>query len=171
LAQNKEDIIEAIDGLIAAGMELEVKGDVAGFLGMHIDHCKDGSIHLTQTGLIDCFIKALNLGNLPAKGTPAEDGCLGKDATGDYPQGTYSYPSAVGMVQYLQGHSRQDILFAVSQCSRCTHDPKCLHERALKQVGQYLKGTRKKALSLDPIYSANSNFKLDCYVDADFAGM
>jgi hypothetical protein len=53
-AENEEDITEAIDGLvlIAPGVELEVKEDVAGFFGVHIDHQKYGSIHQTQTGLI-----------------------------------------------------------------------------------------------------------------------
>jgi hypothetical protein len=48
---------------------------------------------------------------------PAAYGCLGKKARGDHPQGTYSYPSAIGMTQYLQGHSRPGIMFAVSQAS------------------------------------------------------
>jgi hypothetical protein len=118
-------------------MELKVEEDIAGFLGVHIDNHKDGSIHLKQTGLIDRFIKALSKGNLTAKKRPAEYGCLGKSATADLPQGTYSYPSAIRMVQYLQGHSRPDITFAVSQCSRYTHGPKCLHgERALERVGK-----------------------------------
>jgi hypothetical protein len=170
-AQNEEDITEAIDGLIAAGMELEVEEDVAGFLGVHIDRRKDGSIHLTQTGLTDRLIRALNIGDLPAKRTPAEYGCLGKDAKGNPPQGTYSYPLVIGMAQYLQGHSRPDITFAVSQCSRYTHSPKRSHEKALERVGQYLKGTRTKGLILHPIHSADDEFKIDCYVDADFAGM
>jgi hypothetical protein len=73
-AQNEEDITKAIDGLVAAGMEFKVKEDVTGFLGVHIDRHKDGSIHLTQTGLTDRLIKALNIGDLQAKRMPAEYG-------------------------------------------------------------------------------------------------
>jgi hypothetical protein len=168
-AENDEDITEVIKNLQEAGMELEVEDDVAGFLGVHIDRRKDGTIHLTQTGLIDRFIKCLNIGDLPEKRTPAEYGCLGKDEDGDPPQGTYSYPSAIGMVQYVQGHTRPDITFAVSQCSRFTHYPRRSHERALERIGQYLKGTRHKGLILNPKHS--TEFTIDCYVDADFAGM
>jgi hypothetical protein len=170
-AENEEDITEAIEALIASGMELEVEEDVAGFLGVHIDRRKDGSIYLTQTGLIDRFLQCLNIGDLPAKRTPAEYGCLGKDANGDPPQGTYSYPSAIGMAQYIQGHTRPDITFSVSQCSRFTHSPTRLHERALERIGQYLKGTKNKGLILHPIHSNDGEFKIDCYVDADFAGL
>jgi hypothetical protein len=152
-----------------AGMELEVEEDVAGFLGVHIDRQKDGTIHLTQRGLIDRLIKTLNIGDLPSKQTPAEYGCLGKDAGGDPPQGTYSYPSAIGMAQYIQGHTQPDITFAVSQCSRYSHFPTRSHERALERIGQYLKGTRDKGLILHPFHS--TDFAIGCYVNADFAGM
>jgi hypothetical protein len=47
----------------------------------------------------------------------------------------------------LQGHSRPDISFAVSQISRYTFGPKRSHELALEQIGQYLKGTIEKGYS------------------------
>jgi hypothetical protein len=45
-------------------MELKEVDDVASFLGVHIDHPSGGTIHLTQKGLIDRFIKALNIRDL-----------------------------------------------------------------------------------------------------------
>jgi hypothetical protein len=92
-AQNDEDINEAIKGLMNAGMELEVEDNVASFLGVHINRQKDGSMHLTQTGLIHRLIKALHIGDLPAKQMPTKYRCLGANKLGDLPQGTYSYPS------------------------------------------------------------------------------
>jgi hypothetical protein len=167
-AENMQDIDDIIAALEAAGMELEVEDDVAGFLGVHIDRRDDGTIHLTQKGLIDRIIQALNIGDLPSKRTPAEQGCLGSDPEGDPPDSTYSYPSVIGMLQYLQGHSRPDITFAVSQCARWTHCPKLSHEKALERIGRYLKGTKNMGLILQP--SETSDFHIDCYVDADFAG-
>ncbi len=75
---NMEDIDLAIKAIEDAGMHLEVEDDVAGFLGVLIDRKDDGTIHMTQTGLTDRIIKALNIGDLPMKRTPAEYGCLGK---------------------------------------------------------------------------------------------
>jgi hypothetical protein len=71
-----EDIDVAIRAIEDAGMHLEVEDDVAGFLGVLIDRKSDGTIHMTQTGLTDRIIKALNIGDLPMKRTPAEYGCL-----------------------------------------------------------------------------------------------
>jgi hypothetical protein len=51
-ARDTADIDSAIAGLRALGMELEEESDVAGFLGVHIERRPDGSIQLTQQGLI-----------------------------------------------------------------------------------------------------------------------
>ena len=44
------------------------------------------------------------------------------------------------MLQYLQGQSRPDISFAVSQvkCHKYTFGPKCSHELAIEQIGRYI---------------------------------
>jgi hypothetical protein len=42
-----------------------------------------------------------------------------------------------------------------------------LHEDALKRIGRYLKGTLDKGLILCP----SDDLKIDCYPDADFAGL
>ena len=55
------------------------------------------------------------------------------------------------MMQYLANHSRQDIAFAVSQCSRYVHSPKRSHEEALELAGRHLKGTQDEGLILKPI--------------------
>ena len=71
------------------------------------------------------------------------------------------------MLQYLQGHSRPDITYAVSQCARFTLSPRRSHEIALERIGQYLKGTVQEGLVLKP----SGNNKVDVYVDSDFAGL
>jgi hypothetical protein len=71
------------------------------------------------------------------------------------------------MLQYLQNHTRPDITYAVSQCARFVHSPRRSHEEALIQIGQYLKCTIDKGL----IFGPNNMLKINCYVDADFAGL
>jgi hypothetical protein len=80
--------------------------------------------------------------------------------------GAFSYSNVVGMLQYLQAHSRPDTSFAVSQCARFVHQPRCSHEVALERIGQYLKATLDEGLILRPSGFLN----IDCYVDANFAG-
>jgi Reverse transcriptase (RNA-dependent DNA polymerase) len=119
----KQEYIDAVLDKLQQSMTLNVENDVAGFLGVHIQRHDNGTIELTQKGLIERCIAALDVESLPVKKTPAEYGCLGSDKNGDPAQGTYSYASVVGMLQYLVSHSRPDLTFAVSQCARYTHCP------------------------------------------------
>jgi hypothetical protein len=75
-ARNPEDVDITIKGLRDLGMKLQKEEDVAGFLGVHIDRRDDGSIKLTQKGLIKRIIDALNINHLPNKRTPAKLGVL-----------------------------------------------------------------------------------------------
>jgi hypothetical protein len=119
-------------------MDLEVEGEVAGFLGVHIERDDaNKTITLTQQGLIKRIVEALDIAHLPTKQTPAAADPLVKDEDGDPPDGIFNYCSVVGMLQYLQNHSRPDITFAVSQCARFVHAPKRSHEIALQRIGPY----------------------------------
>jgi hypothetical protein len=71
------------------------------------------------------------------------------------------------MLLYLANNSRPDIAYAVHQVARFSHFPKQSHGRAIKQIVRYLKGTRTRGLIMRPTDALN----LDCYVDADFAGL
>jgi hypothetical protein len=155
---------EAIAKLKATGMELEVEDSVAGFLGAYIERDKkDQSIKLTQVGLTKRIVEALQVSHHPRKHTPSAHEPLTTDIPCDPPDTTYNYTSVVGMLQYLQGHSRPDITFAVSQVARFVHSPRRSHEIALERMGQYIKGMMVERLIL--------RFYIDCYGDADFDGL
>jgi Reverse transcriptase (RNA-dependent DNA polymerase) len=165
---NEKYIDEVVAKLSASEMELEEEDSVAGFLGVHLErNDKDGSIKLTQQGLSKRIVDALNLGNQPRKLTPATPDPLVKDDGGEPANGAYNYASVIGMMQYLQGHSRPDITYAVSQCARFIHSPKRSHEIALERIGLYLKGTLDQGLILRP----SGELDIDVFVDADFAGL
>lgn len=167
-APKEEYIDEAIEKLKQQGVQVEIEDSVAGFLGVHIDRDdREGTIKLTQEGLAKRVCDALDSQHQPIKHTPAKKEPLSKDEQGDPPDGTYSYPSVVGMLLYLSGHSRPDIQYAVSQCARFLHAPKRSHETALERIGQYLRGTLTDGLILKP----TGNFDFECHVDADFAGL
>jgi transposase InsO family protein len=161
------DIDVMIEKLRDAELDLEVESDVSGFLGVLIDRREDGSIELTQTGLTDRVITSMGLEGANIKKTPAEHTGLGADIAGEPCNETFSYPSVIGMLMYLASNSRPDIAFAVHQCARFTHNPRRSHEIALKRIGRYLLGTRKRGLIMKP----RDDLKIDMYVDADFAGL
>ena len=90
---------------------------------------------------------------------------LHKDEFGPERKQSWHYRSAIGMLNYLAASTRPDCLFAVHQCARFSVNPKLSHERALKRIVRYLKGTRDKGLILQPDASKG----VQCFVDADFA--
>ena len=108
-------------------MIFEVEDDVAGYLGVHIDRdTENGTITLTQKGLTDRIIEALHLDDdTPSVKTPSTE-FLAIDEIGEGPLELFDYASVNGMLQYLQGHTRPDISFSVSQTSRYVHSPKTI---------------------------------------------
>ena len=69
-ARTQDDIDEMVKGLRSLHMDLEEESDVAGFLGVLVEHRSDGSIALLQKGLIARVIDALNIQDLYPKRTP-----------------------------------------------------------------------------------------------------
>ena len=72
----------------------------------------------------------------------------------------------MGMMMYLSGITQPDIEFAVHQCARFSHNPKCSHEVGIKHAARYLKGTRDKGLILSP---DASKLQLDMFANVEFA--
>jgi hypothetical protein len=148
---------------------LEEESDVAGFLGVDIKRDdENGVITMTQTGLIDRIIEALQIEHLDGVATPADE-VLDKDLDGDPADCSFNYASVIGMLRYLYGHSRPDIGFAVSQAARFSFAPKRSHELAIIRIGQYLKATRDKGLQFKPV--PMNELTMDVYVDSDFMGL
>jgi hypothetical protein len=89
------------------------------------------------------------------------------DPDGELMTEEWSYPSIVGMLLYLSTNTRPDIAFAVSQVARFSYSPKQSHASAVKQIVCYLSHTWDKGTIVKP----TNTLQLDCYVDADFAGL
>ena len=163
--------MEEIDLLVAQlrehGMTLTPEASLAEFLNIKYEHQPDGSIHLTQRGLIKKILKAASMEDCHPISTPAEARALGSDPDGPAISEQWSYKSLVGMLLYLSGNTRPDISLAVSQVCRFTHQPKQSHAQAVKRILRYLKGTA----DMGTIVRATGTLELDNYCDADFLGL
>ena len=156
-----------INSLKANNLPLTVEKDIFHFLGIDIERGEGKEITLRQTGLIDKVLKTVGMEDCHAKESPAQATPLGTDTDGELFSEDWDYASVVGMLLYLSSNSRPDIQFAVHQCARFTHTPRKSHAAAIRRICRYLKGTRDKGL----IMSLKGNLNLNCYVDADFAGL
>ena len=121
-AKDSTCIDKIIDSL-KDGFLLEKEDDMAGFLGLSIlrDE-KDGTVTLTQEGLTDRVITAMNLQEANPNFTPADKVPLSKDLEGENCVEDWNYRSIVGILLYLAGSTRPDIAYAVHQCARFSHN-------------------------------------------------
>ncbi|KAI2492247.1 hypothetical protein MHU86_22311 [Fragilaria crotonensis] len=165
---NKKDLDKLFQDLTDLGLEFTREGTFTDFLG--IKFVKDevaNTVTLTQKGLIQKIIKATGLQDCNPNHTPAMQACLGIDPDGEPMDEFWNYRSIVGMLLYLSTNTRPDITFAVSQVARFNHSPKKSHAMAIKTIVRYLHRTADKGTIVTP----TGDLSLDCYVDADFAGL
>jgi hypothetical protein len=159
-----DDLIQALSTTYL----LEDQGRVNDYLGIRItkdSHSK--TISMTQPGLIEAILNDLHLSSSSkSKDSPAL-GILYPDLNGHPRQEKWNFRSVIGKLNFLAQNTRPDISFAVHQCARFSSKPTALHELAVKRLGRYLLATKDKGLILHPRH----DYKLDMYVDADFAGM
>jgi Reverse transcriptase (RNA-dependent DNA polymerase) len=146
---------------------LRDEGSVNAFLGIHIKKVSPNCYHLTQHGLINKVLHATNMSDCNGCETPATLVPLHTDRNGVPFEDKWEYDSIIGMLMYLAGNTRPDISYAVHQAARFTHNPKKSHGDGIKRILRYLKKTKLEGLYLRP----SEHFKIDCYVDADFAGL
>ena len=167
-APNKELIDAFVQRLKDAGFELTQEGDFSEYLGIKFERDNsNNTIKMTQPGLIDKIIKSTGMEECNPNRVPCTQVGLGSDPDGSPMKEQWQYSSIVGMLLYLSTNSRPDIAFAVSQVARFSSAPKQSHAAAVKMIIRYLAGTKHQGT----IFTPNTTFKLDCYVDADFAGL
>jgi hypothetical protein len=134
-ARDERDIHHIAMKLRKVGVDLEQETDAGGFLGIWIVHDPDtGLLEMKQEGLKLHIIEGMGLylGTVTPKWMPAEAAPMVKDAEGAPATGAFSYSSVVGMLLYLSGHTRPDIVHAVDCAAWYIFCPKKSHEEALK---------------------------------------
>ena len=166
-APNKKIVDELIDQLRKKGFDLTFEGSFTEYLGIQYTKISETEIEMTQEGLIQKILEATGMEDCNSNRTPTTKEALGSDESGPPMEDAWNYRSVVGMLLYLSTNTRPDIAFAVSQVARFSHNPKKSHASAVKTLIRYLAGTKKRGV----IYKRPKTLQLDCYVDADFAGL
>ena len=128
---------------LSAEFTLTDEGILTDYPGIHFETKEDGSFEATQTGLVDKIIAAAGLIDCNPSEMPTAQLPIGRDTEGESYCKDWEYNSIIGMLQYLQQHTRPDITYAVNQCARFSSDPKESHAKAAKRIIRYPRGTRE----------------------------
>lgn len=135
---------------------------------MHYDLTKDNHITMTQSRLINSILDELNLNkdSVKTKDTPmCSSKILSRHPESEAFDQCFHYRRVIGMLNYLERSTRLDLSYSVHQCARFSEEPKTEHGKAIKWLGQYLKGNKDKGITL-PV----KNEDLVVWVDTDFVG-
>ena len=146
---------------------LRNEGEVGAFLGIQIKKLKPREFELTQVGLTEKILKTMQLEDCNGSDTPTTTSPLHADLAGPKFNETWKYDSVIGMMMYLANNTRPDIAYAVHQAARFTHQPRQSHAVGVKRIVRNLQWTLGAGIVMSPLDS----FCVDCYVDADFAGL
>jgi hypothetical protein len=95
--------LEIVEAMRQAGLILDVESDsgsIANYLGIQIQEEDDGTLLLTQSGLIDRILEAMDLKNANPKDTPATEAVRANKQLPPF-DGKYNYWSIIGVMMYL----------------------------------------------------------------------
>ena len=108
----------------------------------------------------------MGLSNSNQLDIPAVKPPLIKYLEGASQSSTWEYRSIIGILNYISVSSRPDISYATHSAVRFSANPKASHNKEVRRIIKYLKGTKENGLIMYP----KNDKGLKCFVDADFAG-
>ena len=79
---------------------------------------------------------------------------------------TWEHRSIIGLLNYISGLSRPDIPYATHSAARFSVNSKASHDKGVKKIINYLKGTKENGLITYP----ENDKGLECFVGAVFPG-
>ena len=165
----EEEIEDTVQQIKGTGLKITEEGTIDDFVGVHIKRTTEGCFELSQETLIKSILKDLHLDqeSTTSKATPAKVNEV-MHAHLDSPEHDehFHYRSVIGKLNFLEKATRPDISYATHQCARFSSNPRMEHNKAVKWLGRYLKGTMNQKMVYIP--KPKEGFKV--YVDADFAG-
>ena len=109
-------------------LDIEDQGHPADYVGVNIKRMKDGSIGLSQHGLIDTIIQDADLQDSKVKAVPAK---VSKHLHAHLDKAPFSlnfnYRSMIGKLKYLAQTTRPDIMYATHQLAKYSSHPRKPH--------------------------------------------
>ena len=155
---------------LALHFDIEDKGQIDDYLGVHFDHLPDNKIKLSQPHLIDQILDDVGISTRSTTKDPATPALstriLQRNECEANFDGRFDYRSVVGKLNFLEKSTRPDIAYATHQIARFSSDPKKSHGAAVYHLARYLKATKGAGITMDP----RRNASLECFCDADFCG-
>ena len=161
------DKIDEVCASLQAYFKIEDDGELNKYLGIDLDRCPDGSIHLRKPYLTQRILNMIpGMDKSRANPTPVVKSPLVKNEGYQERKNDFNYRSVISSLDFLTDSTRPEAQFVVHQCARFSDDTKLPHDQAVKCILNYLKVTDTQGLIMKP----DPEKGIKCYVDAGFAG-
>jgi hypothetical protein len=160
--------------------EIKTLGEPSLLLGMKITRDKENQITtLSQAHYIDKILHRVGLQDVNPVSTPldpnvnletneVEQDKSGNDQEFDHDRASGIYAQAIGSLMYVAIGTQKDIAYTIHTLAKFTKSPQSKHWTTIKQIFQYLKGTRDFYLTYGgPKYTNDA--ELTMYCNADWA--
>ena len=155
--------INTVKQQLDAKFSIKDLGELRYFLGLELARSKDGIFLCQRKFALELLEDSGYLACKPASSPMDPSLKLSKDKGTSIPDPT-SYRQLIGRLQYLTT-TRPDISFVTQQLSQFLADPKDIHLQAAHRVLRYIKSSPGAGIFL----SADSDLKLRCFTDSDWA--
>ncbi|KAK1431872.1 hypothetical protein QVD17_08622 [Tagetes erecta] len=136
---SNESLCREFEEVMKERFEMSMMGEMCFFLGLQVVQKPDG-ILIHQEKYIQEILVKYKMDDSSSELSPlTAQTCLTPDESGKSID-AHHYRSMIGSLMYLTA-SRPDIAFAVGYCSRYQSNLKESHEKDVKRIFRYLKGT------------------------------
>ncbi|XP_065094102.1 uncharacterized protein LOC135714650 [Ochlerotatus camptorhynchus] len=163
---NTEQEYQAVVEVLARNFKITELGELSCFLGIQVRK-QAGAYVLNQKSYISKTLIRFGMEKANTSRVPMASGYLQQQQEeSDEPAEKDKFQSLIGALLYVAINSRPDISIATSVLGRRVSKPGKADWIEAKKVLRYLKGTINHELYL----GANEELKLECFVDADWAG-
>ena len=159
--------INQMKATLASTFQMTDLGLCSYYLGMHVQHGKDGGVKIHQAAYVQQILERFGLQDIAPVKTPMKTNVKLMKHSGPPESLTFqrTYQSKVGSLNYAMVVSRPDIAYAVGVVSRYCANPNKQHMEAVDDIYAYLKGCPDLGL-----HYKHDSLGLTAYVDADWAG-
>ena len=166
IAGENSSTIATIKQRLSERFEMKDLGIARKFLGMEIEHGKDGSIKIHQNQYIQQLLERHGMAGCNPVTTPLDTSVkLTSIMDNEAPADPTEYASIVGGLTFAAYVTRPDIACAVGQLAQFLNKPSSTHMHAAKRVLRYLAGTSTLGIMYRP-----PPLRLQGYSDANWAG-
>lgn len=166
ICSKSQNQINRIKNVLTKNFTMKDLGRVKEYLGINIDYePSKNKLNMSQTKYIEALARRYNVENSKTYNTPMEVNL--KIEKSDNCEKDIKYRNLIGALLYISAATRPDINFSVNYLSRYQNCYSETHYKYALRILKYLNSTKNLKL----MYKKDeTREKIECYVDADWAG-